>query len=101
MIVVRYTWQNIPASHFEEARKLWMEIGPPESSVLRGVRDYLSKTGPGNTLALEWEFDSLADWEAFLSQFAAVPEYADKFRRWDELVPNAATIEIWDLLESD
>ena len=77
-----------------------MEVKAPKSSALRGSRDYEAKTGPGNTLALEWEFDSLADWEAFLSQFGAVRENVEKFRRWDELVLGGATVEIWDLLDS-
>jgi hypothetical protein len=98
MIVVRYTW-HIEAN-FEEARKVWMEVKPPESSALHGGRAYQSRTGQEHTLALEWEFDSLAKWEEFLPQFAALPENADKFRRWNELVPGGATVEVWDLLGS-
>ena len=98
MVVIRYTW-HIEA-HFEEARKVWMEVRTPESSALRGFRGYQARTGLTNTLALEWEFESLADWEAFLPQFAALPANAEKLRRWDELVPGGATVEIWDLLES-
>ena len=97
MVVIRYTW-HIDASHFEEVRKLFMEIGPPESSALRGVRSYQSRTGLENTLALEWEFESLAKWEEFLPQFYALPKNADKLRKWNELVPGSATTEIWDLL---
>ena len=81
-------------------RKLFTEIGPPESSALRACRCYQSRTGLTNTLALEWEFESLAEWEGFLPQFSALPENADKFRKWNELVPAGATVEVWDLLES-
>ena len=98
MVVIRMTWHI--GAHFEEARKLFTEIKPPESSALRGGRAYQSRTGLENTLALEWEFESLAKWAEFLPQFAALPQNADKFRKWNELVPVGATIEIWDLLES-
>jgi hypothetical protein len=98
MVVIRYTWHIW--AHFEEARKLFTEIRPPEPSALRAYRAYQSRTGLEHTLALEWEFESLAKWEEFLPQFAALPQNADKFRKWDELVPSAATVEIWDLLGS-
>lgn len=100
MIVIRYTW-HIDASHMEEVRKLFLAIQPPPASALRQGRGYQSRTGVENTLALEWEFESLAEWEAFLPQFSAYPPNADKFRRWGELVPGSATIEVWDLIESD
>ena len=99
MVVIRYTW-HIDTPRFEEARKLWMEVRPPEPSALRGFRGYQSRTGLENRLALEWEFESLAKWEEFLPQFAALPENADKLRRWGELVSASATVEIWDLLLS-
>lgn len=98
MVVIRMTW-HIEA-HFEEVRKLFTEIRPPESSPLCGGRAYQSRTGLTNTLALEWEFESLAKWEEFLPQFRALPENADKFRRWNELVRGGSTVEVWDLLES-
>jgi hypothetical protein len=97
MVVIRYTW-HVPGPNFQEVRKLFTEIGPPESSALRAGRGYQSRTGLTNTLALEWEFESLAKWEAFLPQFFALPENADKFRRWNELVSGSATVEVWDLL---
>ena len=98
MIVVRYTWQI--GAHFEEVRKVWSEIRVPESSPLRAYRSYQSRTGYNKTLALEYEFESLADWEAFLAQLFTLPANADKFRRWDELVPGGAMVEIWDLTHS-
>jgi hypothetical protein len=98
MVVIRYTW-HIEA-HFEEVRKLFTEIRPPKASPLRGARAYQSRTGLTNTLALEWEFESLAKWEEFLPQFVALPENADKFRQWNELVRGDSTVEVWDLLES-
>ena len=98
MVVIRYTW-HIEA-HFEEVRKLFTEIRPPKASSLRAYRGYEARTGLTNTLALEYEFESLAKWEEFLPQLFALPENADKFRRWNELVRGGATVEVWDLLES-
>jgi len=98
MVVIRMTWHI--GAHFEEVRKLWIEIKPPESSPLRAYRGYEARTGLTNTLALEYEFESLAAWEEFLPQLFALPANADKLRRWAELVPGGATVEIWDLLGS-
>ena len=99
MIVVRYTW-HIEAPRYEEVCKLFTSMGVPEAGTLRGVRGYQARTGVTNTLALEWEFDSLGDWERFWEQFAAVPENVEKLRRWDELVPGSGTCEVWDLLDT-
>jgi hypothetical protein len=98
MVVIRYTW-HVSTPQYAEARKAWTEVRPPKSA-LRRARTYEARTGLARTLALEWEFDSLKDWEEFLPQFGALPENADPFRRWNELVPGGATIEVWDLLES-
>jgi len=92
MVVIRHTW-HIEAPRFEEARKVFMEVKLPESKALRGVRGYRSRTGLANTLALEWEFESLAEWEEFSAQFGALPENAALFRKWAELVPGGATKE--------
>ena len=97
MVVIRMTW-HIEA-HFEEVRKLFTEIRPPESSPLVGGRAYQSRTGQEHTLALDWEFEP-GQWEEFMPQFGALPENADKFRRWNELVRGGSTVEVWDLLES-
>lgn len=99
MIVIRYTW-HIDASHIEEARTLFTDFDWPESGILRGVRGYQARTGMTNTLVAEWEFESLADWEAFLGTFVALPGNLEKFRRWDKLAP-AATCEVWDLIAAE
>jgi hypothetical protein len=77
-----------------------MAVKPPEAKGLRGYRTYSSRTGQTNTIALEWEFDSLAEWEQFMPHFATAPVNAELFRKWDELVPGSSVCDVWDLLGS-
>jgi hypothetical protein len=59
MVVIRYTWHYQP-TRFAKARQLVTEASLPESNALRAWRAYASRTGASNTVALEWEFESLA-----------------------------------------
>jgi hypothetical protein len=97
MVVVRYTW-HYQSSRFGKAQQLVQEANVPEASALRGWRAYRSRTGTTNTVALEWEFESLADWEAFAAQFFALPANADYFRKWMEVEPSSGTCEVWDVI---
>ena len=97
MVVIRYTWHYQP-SRFAKARQLVMGATLPESNALRAWRAYASRTGANNTVALEWEFDSLAKWEEFSAQFFALPENAEYFRKWLEVEPSSGTCEVWDVI---
>jgi hypothetical protein len=97
MVVIRREWRYL-ASRFSQARQVVMDGKMPESSVLRGWRVYASRTGAGNTIALEWEFESLANWEEFSAQFFAMPENAEVFRKWLEIEPSSETTEVWEVI---
>lgn len=99
MVVIRMSW-HVDSPHMDEALKAMRASKPPKGSVLRGGRLYRARTGHHNTLAVEWEFDSLADWETFSAQLFASPENAPFFRRWAELAPLGSTTEVWNLVES-
>jgi hypothetical protein len=92
MIVIRFTW-HYQEANFEKARKMFSEVKMPEPSLLRGARGYESVTGTANTLALEWEFDSLSDWEKFSEQFFALPGNVELFR--DHPEAHIQTTEVW------
>ena len=96
MFVIRYTW-HFRYTSFVKARKLFPLIQPPETTLLRGVRAYESLTGAANTLALEWEFDSLQDWEKFSALFFADPKNAEPLREYPDA--ETSTLEIWKLME--
>jgi hypothetical protein len=94
MFVVRYTWQFQDAT-FAKARKLFTGVQPPETNLLRGARDYEAVTGVNNTLALEWEFDNLQDWEKFSAMFFADPKIAKQLSEWPDA--EISTTEIWKI----
>ncbi len=80
-----------------KAREASLKISPPQASKLRGYRFYECSVGPGDTMALEWDFDCLADYEEFLTLFFAAPENAEGLSQWPDSV--SSTTEIWELKE--
>jgi hypothetical protein len=92
MIVIRYTWCYQKTS-FQKARKMFTEVKVPQTNLLRGTRAYESVTGTGYMLALEWEFESLSDWEKFSAQFFGLPENVELLRNYPEA--NVQTTEVW------
>ncbi len=94
MIVVRYEWR-FQRSQMQEVLKMFFAVNVPEKSELLNYRSYKSITGLEETLALEWEFESMAKWEEFQPKFGAANREA--LRDW----PNAiqSKIEVWQVLE--
>jgi hypothetical protein len=92
MIVIRITW-HYSHMNFNKARKLFTEVKIPQTNLLRGARGYEAVTGTGYTMALEWEFDRLSDYETFREQFNKLPENIEIFRDYPE--SNVQTTEIW------
>ncbi len=92
MFVIRYTWQFRDAN-MVKARQVFTAIHPPETTLLRGARGYESVTGNSNTLALEWEFESLQDWEKFGGFFFTDPKIAGLLSEWPDA--EISTREIW------
>jgi hypothetical protein len=95
MIVIRYTW-HYQDTDFQKARKMFTVVKVPQTNLLRGARGYESVTGTSYTLALEWEFESLSDWEKFSAQFFGLPENIELFRNYPEA--NIQTTEVWKMI---
>ncbi len=67
----------------------------PEQS----VRITTPEFGPFDTLALEFDFATLADYERFWTEFFERPETAEMMAQWDELVETGGSNELWRVAE--
>jgi hypothetical protein len=52
---------------------------------------------PPGILAVEWEFESLQEYEKAWTDFIASPETAKFMERWNELTESGGTNELWKL----
>ena len=97
MIVNRRTF-NVKPGQMDEIMALVRaeteRIGMPP--ITRAYRPYI---GPFDLLAVEWEFESLAQCDEFWTEWFAAPE-ADAFMsKFNELIAGGGTNEIWQLEE--
>jgi hypothetical protein len=69
----------------------WKPAGVP-------ARYYFTEIGPFDVAAMEAEFESLADYERLVAEWVgkAPPDY---WERWDKVVLEGGTNEIWRLAD--
>ena len=75
--LVKAEWQRYPLPH--------------------ATRIYTSNLGPTDTLVLEFEFESMAEYEKFFAGWGADPGTAVYAQGVGELLDPGGTSEIWDL----
>ena len=63
------------------------------------VRIYTSSIGQFDQLAVEWEYESLAEYEKAWAEWGARPTTAEFMEKWIELVKAGGINEIWDLAD--
>jgi hypothetical protein len=95
MIVNRRT-NIVKTGRLEEAAAL----AKAERERLDGQwRIYVSNIGPYDTIAHEFWFESLQEYETSWSEWFATPE-ADAFlEKWNDLIEPGGANEIWNLVE--
>lgn len=101
MIVNRRTF-NVKVGCMEEAVAL--VLGEIAADSERGgytgrIRVYTSSIGTFDQMAVEWEYQDLAEYEEMWAEWAALPTTAAFMQKWIELVKEGGTNEIWDLAE--
>ena len=62
-------------------------------------RIYVSDIGPRDTIAFEFEFENLQDYEKGWSEWLATPEAGAFMDKWDDLVEPGGADEIWNMVE--
>jgi hypothetical protein len=97
MIVNRSTF-NIKRGRMEEAKALLKEALQWWPADTGAVRHYASHFGTLNQLAMEGEFQSLADCDRAWTEWGAKmpPDWA---RRWNDAAETGGSNEIWTILE--
>ncbi len=51
--------------------------------------------GPFDTIEVEFEFATLADYERFWANLFEQPEFLETLGRWSELLESGGTNELW------
>ena len=62
-------------------------------------RIYTTNIGPFDAVAVEGEFESLAEYDRLWTEFLALPELAPLMDKWNEVTETGGTHEIWELEE--
>ena len=97
MIVNRRTFV-IKRGRLGEAQALVMaEVERTGTSA--GFRLYLPSLGEFDRIAMEWEYESLSEYERQWNEFFSSPESAPFLEKWVELTETGGTNEIWMLAE--
>ena len=83
MLVQR--WEHkVKPGHVQEAVALTKEaLALPNAPQYKRV--YTSRIGESNRLAVEWEWESLADYEKAWPAFFATPGWAAFAKKWDAI----------------
>ena len=101
MIVNRRTF-NVKQGRSQEAVELL--AGEIAAEKERGgysgtTRIYTSSIGQFDQVAVEWEYEDLAEYEKGWAEWEARPTTARVMEKWLELTKSGGTNEIWDLAE--
>lgn len=99
MIVNRRTF-IVKRGCLEDARALAMSLREFEQiRKLSAYRLYLPNIGAFDQIAMEAEFESLEEYEAWWNEWASSPEAAAFFEKWFDLTETGGVNEIWTLSE--
>jgi len=63
------------------------------------VRITTAEFGPFDTLVMDFDFATLADYERFWTGFFERPEFAETLARWYELIEPGGSNELWRVAE--
>ena len=95
MIVQRLTFRAKSGQRAAAA-----ELARAERERVGGThRIYLSYLGRYDTIAMDFDFEDLAEMEAFWSEWFDTPESAAFLKEWNGLLEADRTNEIWTLIE--
>ena len=98
MIVNRRTWLIKPG-RMRDARALIQEVVRAKpAGMTRTVRCYVSEFGAWNLLALEAEFETVAECERLVAEWLA-PLSPEFWKKWNELRDPGGGNEMWTLIE--
>ena len=97
MIVMRVTMNIKPGRMEEAAALLKAEIDRSRPSSVHRV--YVPNVAPFDVLAVEGEWESVAESEKWFAEYGASPGWADFQKQFVELRASGGTNEYWELVE--
>ena len=96
MIAQRFTYRIKPGA---ADRVIEMIHGEETRSERQGtMRVYQCTFGPGDTIAMELDFEDMAELQAFWQSWFARPTTPAFFEEWNQIVKHTVSNEVWDLV---
>jgi hypothetical protein len=97
MVMNRRTF-IVKRGRMQEAATL-LKAEVQRSTIAHRTRIYVPEFAPFDVICAEGDFDSLAEYEQYWTQYFAQPETAAFLERWFELTETGGTNELWELVE--
>ena len=98
VLVNRQTY-NVKIGHADEVVAALKEATEQFSSYKHALRIYTPETGSFDVVAVEWEYESLEEYDRLWTEWRATPEAAAFNEKWSDLIERGGTNEIWHLAE--
>jgi hypothetical protein len=98
MIVNRRTF-IVKVGHMDQLLALMKEAKEQFTTVEHAWRNYAPEIGPNDVMAMEWEYESLEEYEKDWAEWGATPEAAAFMEKWNQMTESGGSNEIWRLVE--
>lgn len=98
MIVNRRTF-NVKQGHMDELLALLKAAKEQFSTSAHAWRNYAPEIGRFDVLAMEFEYESLQQYEEDWAEWGTTPESAAFLEKWYQLTESGGSNEIWRLVE--
>ena len=96
-MVVQRNLLNVRQGCMEEAIALIKGAIEANKRYKHGNRIYAPEIGPFDVLVVEWEFESLEDYQRSWAEWAAGPDAPAFAEKWDKVFERGGSGEIWNL----
>ena len=97
MFVQRSLFKMKP-KRWGELKELFKKQSEQREEGAPTIRVYVDYVGPMDTFVLEWEWESMADFESTWAKWNASPD-PEFFDTWHQCVDYGISSEIWKLVE--
>jgi hypothetical protein len=87
--VVKLGKSNEACEMYKSAREQW----GTESRIL------YQRFGPGHLIAMEWEFENLAEYEKWWAEFGADPANVEPMAKMGDVIENWHSQEVWEVID--
>lgn len=71
----------------------------PAFGYTHAIRNYVNLVAAFDTLIIESEWESFAEWEKFWTEWPTTPEATLFFEQWETLIETGGSHELWQLID--